>query len=101
MRFTPLLRAGKKEKVTAEMKRAARKQREAEREERAAAKRRDREEIFEVRVWEAEGQQGEGNRHAARPPSRRALLHGSWRCLQGLAACRAQHSKVAKQRMQT
>lgn len=46
--FPCALTAGKKEKVTAEMKRAARKQREAEREEKAAAKRREREEIFEV-----------------------------------------------------
>jgi hypothetical protein len=40
--------AGKREKVTAEMKRAARKQREAEREEKAASQRKDKEEIFEV-----------------------------------------------------
>ncbi|KAF6256183.1 hypothetical protein COO60DRAFT_1296299 [Scenedesmus sp. NREL 46B-D3] len=39
---------GKREKVTAEMKRAARKQREAEREEKAASQRREKEEIFEV-----------------------------------------------------
>ncbi|WIA43897.1 hypothetical protein OEZ86_010304 [Tetradesmus obliquus] len=38
----------KREKVTAEMKRAARKQREAEREEKAASQRREKEEIFEV-----------------------------------------------------
>jgi hypothetical protein len=44
--------AGKKEKVTAEMKRAARKQREAEREEKAAKGRKDREEIFEVCLQE-------------------------------------------------
>jgi hypothetical protein len=42
------LNAGKREKVTAEMKRAARKLREAEREEKAASQRREKEEIFEV-----------------------------------------------------
>ena len=41
-------RKGRKEKVTAEMKRAARKAREEKREEKAAAARKDREEIFEV-----------------------------------------------------
>lgn len=42
-------RRGRKEKVTAEMRRQARKAREEKREEKAMAARKEREEIFEVR----------------------------------------------------